>query len=180
MAGDQANKGCPPDRDGDGVPDAKDNCPDEPGDKANQGCKKKQLAKISDKGIEIIGKVFFKTNSDQLQPRSFPLLDNVASVLNKHPEIKSIQVEGHTDIRGPLEYNLGLSLRRAESVVRYLVKHGVKAARLTAVGFGPKRPIKTNDTKEGRAANRRVEFNFPDNKAIKKDNTGPDASTIDS
>lgn len=190
------NKGCPvekppppppppppapsdPDRDGDGVPDYLDNCPDEPGPVENQGCKRKRLAKIKVSGIELVDKVYFRTGRDVIETRSFPLLDDVADVLNNHPNISTVMVEGHTDSRGALGYNMLLSQRRAESVMRYLTRKGVAATRLRPVGFGPKRPIETNQTREGRAANRRVEFNFPANQNIKKKDVAPGIDTID-
>ncbi|MEM9696514.1 MAG: OmpA family protein, partial [Myxococcota bacterium] len=166
--GDVGRQGCPApviaDRDGDGVPDATDNCPDEKGTADNQGCAKKQLAKIDDSGIVIIEKVFFRTSSAEILPKSFAVLDNVAQVINAHPEVGRVQVEGHTDARGSAAYNKGLSQRRANSVLEYLVRKGVDRKRLVAVGFGPDRPIATNDTEDGRSKNRRVDFTFPDGK----------------
>ncbi|MDH4282868.1 MAG: OmpA family protein [Myxococcales bacterium] len=162
-AGPPENKGCPdPDRDGDGVPDRIDNCPDEPGTAENQGCQAKQLVVIGDGQLEILEKVFFKTGSAKLQKRSWALLDNVAAVLIAHPEIKKIRVEGHTDATGSLKYNLILSKKRANTVVRYLVGRGqVNPSRLVAQGFGPKRPLVPNArTNEERALNRRVEFHI--------------------
>jgi outer membrane protein OmpA-like peptidoglycan-associated protein len=153
-----ANKGCPDaDRDGDTVVDRLDNCPDEPGPPENNGCPKKQLVKITDDKLEILESVYFKTDKAEIQPRSFPLLDNVVAVLKTHPLLK-IQVEGHTDSQGKPEYNKQLSQRRAESVVAYLVKKGITADRLIPMGFGQEQPIADNKTAEGRAQNRRVVF----------------------
>ncbi|MEM9731439.1 MAG: OmpA family protein, partial [Myxococcota bacterium] len=137
------NNGCPDtDRDGDGVPDRVDNCPDEPGPPQNQGCPEEQRVAIEEGQIEILEKIYFEFDSAKIQSRSFPLLDNVAAVLNAHPEIALIRVEGHTDSRGSDAYNLRLSQRRAESVVRYLeTKGGVSADRLEAEGFGETQPI---------------------------------------
>ena len=157
------NNGCPdPDRDGDGVPDRVDNCPDEPGTVENQGCQNPQLVIIGLGQLEILEKVYFKTGSHKLQKRSFALLDNVAEVLNAHPEIELIRVEGHTDSTGKLKYNMRLSKMRAETVVRYLVGRGkVSRDRLIAEGFGPTRPIVADArTKEDLAQNRRVEFHL--------------------
>ena len=162
-AGPPENNGCPdPDRDGDGVPDRIDNCPDEPGTVENQGCEAKQLVVIGDGQLEILEKVFFKTGSAKLQKRSWALLDNVAAVLIAHPEIKKIRVEGHTDATGRLKYNMILSKKRANTVVRYLVGRGqVSRSRLVARGFGPKRPLVPDaTTREERAMNRRVEFHI--------------------
>ena len=153
-----ANKGCPDtDRDGDGVVDRLDNCPDVKGQPENAGCPKKQLVKITDDKLEIIESVYFKTDRAVIESRSFTLLDNVAAVLVAHDKLH-IQVEGHTDSQGDDAYNKKLSQRRAEAVVAYLVNKGIDAARLTALGFGEERPIADNNTKEGRAQNRRVVF----------------------
>ncbi len=162
------NNGCPvPDRDGDGVPDSVDNCPDEPGTVENQGCQEAQLVVIGAGQLEILEKVYFRTGSHKLQKRSFALLDNVASVLNNHPEISLVRVEGHTDSVGKLKYNMGLSRRRAATVVRYLVGRGkVSKDRLVSEGFGPTRPVVPDArTKEELAQNRRVEFHIVDRAA---------------
>ena len=166
-AGIKQNKGCPDkDRDGDTVVDRLDNCPDEPGPPENGGCKKQQLVVITDAKLEIKDKIYFDTDKDTIQPKSFPLLDNVAAVMNAHPEIKKIRVEGHTDNVGNAPHNKDLSNRRAGSVMKYLVDKGhVDAARLTAEGFGMDRPIATNDTVDGKALNRRVEFVIVDDSA---------------
>jgi len=159
------NNGCPdPDRDGDGVPDRVDNCPDEPGTVENQGCQNAQLVIIGLGQLEILEKVYFKSGSHKLQKRSFALLDNVAEVLNAHPEIELIRIEGHTDSTGKLKYNMRLSKMRATTVVRYLVGRGkVAKERLIPEGFGPTRPLVADaKTKEELAQNRRVEFHLVD------------------
>ena len=155
------NRGCPDgDRDGDKVVDRKDNCPDVPGTIENYGCKDKQLVVITGEKLDILDKVYFKTNSSRILARSFPLLRNVASVLKGHPEIEMIEVQGHTDSRGSNRSNLSLSQRRAASVRSFVIGRGIKAGRLRAKGYGETLPIETNDTREGQAANRRVEFNI--------------------
>ena len=85
------------------------------------------------------------------------ILDEAASILNRSRRA-SVRVEGHTDSTGPAAYNQGLSERRAAAVKRYLVEHGVSASRLQTVGFGEGSPISGNDTRDGRALNRRVEL----------------------
>ena len=157
------NNGCPdPDRDGDGVPDRIDDCPDDPGPAENQGCPEAQVVVIESGGLEILDKIYFNVDSAKLQKRSYAVLDNVAQVLNEHPDIPIIRVEGHTDRTGPSEYNMRLSQRRAESVVRYLVESGgVVAERLIAEGFGETRPLVPNaKTKAALAQNRRVELHI--------------------
>jgi len=157
------NNGCPdPDRDGDGVPDRVDNCPDEPGTVENHGCQEAQLVVLGAGRLEILEKVYFKTGSHKLQKRSFALLDNVAKVMNAHPEIELIRIEGHSDSTGSLKFNMRLSKKRADTVVRYLVGRGkVTKGRLISEGFGPTRPLVPDAKgKEELAQNRRVEFHI--------------------
>jgi outer membrane protein OmpA-like peptidoglycan-associated protein len=151
-----------PDRDGDGVPDRIDNCPDEPGPLENQGCPEEQHVVIEDSRLEILDKIYFNSDSAQLQRRSHPVLDNVAEVLNAHPEISITRVEGHTDATGTSAYNMRLSQRRAESVVHYLVEEGrVSKHRFIAEGFGETQPLVPDaKTKMALARNRRVEFHI--------------------
>jgi outer membrane protein OmpA-like peptidoglycan-associated protein len=108
--------------------------------------------------IDIKEAVQFRTGEAILLPASNKLLSNVAAVLKAHPELDKILVEGHTDNDGTVEENLKLSDDRAKAVVAFLVSKGVEAARLESKGFGLSRPVATNDTKEGRALNRRVVF----------------------
>ena len=148
-----------PDRDGDGVADALDNCPDEPGTTEYRGCDAPQQVVIEGDRLDILDKVYFATSRSVIQRRSYGLLDNVAAVLNAHPEIEHIRVEGHTDARGRRAANLRLSQSRANAVVRYLVRRGVARDRLEAVGCGPDRPLVSDaSTDEDLARNRRVEF----------------------
>lgn len=154
------NEGCPADSDGDGVLDNVDNCPDEPGPVENQGCRRRQRVRIEQGRLEILEKVFFQTNRARILRRSYALLNNVAEVIMNHPEIELVRVEGHTDDRGADDYNMDLSRRRAEAVVEYLVGRGVPPNRLRAEGYGETRPVASNETREGRATNRRVEFNI--------------------
>jgi outer membrane protein OmpA-like peptidoglycan-associated protein len=153
------HRGCPdPDRDGDEVVDRLDNCPDERGDKANHGCAKPQRVVLVAGKLEILDIVHFALDRDQILRQSFSLLDNVAAVVNAHPEFTKIEVEGHTDSQGNEAYNKDLSQRRAAAVVKYLEAHGVAPSRLTPIGYGEERPVADNATKTGRTKNRRVEF----------------------
>jgi outer membrane protein OmpA-like peptidoglycan-associated protein len=106
--------------------------------------------------------VYFKTGSAQIQKRSDALLNNVAKVMLAHPEIKLVRVEGQTDSTGSLKFNMRLSKKRADSVVRYLVNRGgVAKERLMSEGFGPTRPLVPDaKTKAELAQNRRVEFHI--------------------
>jgi outer membrane protein OmpA-like peptidoglycan-associated protein len=140
------------------VVDRLDACPDVPGPAEAQGCPKSGAVKLVGQRIEFEGTVYFDTDKDVIQSRSFELLDGIATVINAHPELGRIRVEGHTDSQGGREHNLDLSKRRAKAVVRYLAAKGVDEGRLTSEGFGPDRPVDDNKTREGRAKNRRVEF----------------------
>lgn len=180
--GPAGNGGCPdPDRDGDTVVDRLDNCPDEHGPPVNQGCAEEQQVRIQDGRLEILDVVHFRTNRDVIQRRSYGLLDNVGQVLNSHPEIERIRVEGHTDSRGRRRHNVTLSQRRAEAVVAYLTEHAdVDAARLEARGFGPDQPVVPNAaSREDHARNRRVEFNIlTGGEGIDAQNSGPTSDTV--
>ncbi len=156
-------QGCPPsDQDQDQIADAFDNCPTEAGPASNQGCplKQKQLVVITKNELKILDKVYFDTGKSSIQRRSYALLNQIAAVLGSHAEIKTLQVEGHTDNKGNSEANKALSSARAEAVRVYLVSRGVEGQRLRAVGFGQEQPEVSNDTPKGREANRRVEFNI--------------------
>jgi outer membrane protein OmpA-like peptidoglycan-associated protein len=108
--------------------------------------------------LVILQQVHFANDRDVILPDSFTLLDEVARVLVANPQIARVRVEGHTDSKGKPAYNTRLSKRRAAMVRGFLVKRGVEEGRLLAHGFGPERPIASNDTEEGRSRNRRVEF----------------------
>ena len=150
----------PADRDGDGVPDSDDSCPDQPGPVANYGCPidARQMVTVSATRVEILEQVRFDTNRATIKPQSHKLLDQVAGVLLSHPDLLLVQVEGHTDDRGSALRNIVLAQSRAEAVAAYLESKGVPAERLRAVGFGQGRPIATNASTAGRATNRRVAF----------------------
>ncbi|HET9552316.1 MAG TPA: OmpA family protein [Anaeromyxobacteraceae bacterium] len=159
--------GCP-DRDGDGIPDVEDRCPDQPGPAENEGCpvaEDEPLVEIETQKLSLKDSIHFDTARDTIKPESFPVLDQVATLLAAHPELRRIRVEGHTDNVGAAAYNKDLSARRAASVVRYLVGKGIAEGRLVPAGYGFERPIATNETALGRAKNRRVEFTILEEKA---------------
>ncbi len=110
--------------------------------------------------IEIKDKVQFEFGKAELLEVSFPLLNDVAAMLKDNPQIESLQVEGHTDAVGSAASNRKLSTERAEAVRAYLVKQGIAKGRLVAKGFGPDKPVASNDDDAGREQNRRVEFNI--------------------
>jgi outer membrane protein OmpA-like peptidoglycan-associated protein len=115
---------------------------------------------VTASSIKITEKIQFKTGSAEILPESFGLLDEIVEVLKANPQIQLVQVEGHTDSTGGAAINRKLSNDRAAAVRAYLVKKGIAGKRLVAKGFGPDRPIASNDTDEGREQNRRVEFNI--------------------
>jgi outer membrane protein OmpA-like peptidoglycan-associated protein len=153
------NGGCPDtDRDGDTVVDRLDNCPDEPGTVKNFGCKEKQLVVMLGTQIKLLDVVHFDTGKATIKRQSHRLLNNVAKVILAHPEIVKVTVEGHTDDQGEDAMNKDLSQRRADSVVQFLVKASVSIDKLVSIGHGEEKPVESNKSAKGRAANRRVEF----------------------
>ncbi len=108
--------------------------------------------------IEIAEKIYFQTGSADIRMESFDLLQEIAGTIRDHPEVTRIRVEGHTDSRGAAEVNLRLSQERAESVVDFLVEHGVARSRLTARGWGEEQPVDPRETEAAWDRNRRVEF----------------------
>ena len=140
-----------PDLDGDGVPNERDKCPNtRPGAVVDlDGCEVESV-------ITLEG-VHFDFDKATLRPEAIVILNNAAGLLASHERVV-VEVAGHTDSRGSEQYNQGLSERRANAVRDYLVSKGVNASRLTARGYGELQPVATNDTDEGRQANRRVEL----------------------
>jgi outer membrane protein OmpA-like peptidoglycan-associated protein len=142
--------------------DELDACPDTPGqaheDKDKNGCP--PVAIVADE-IRITETIHFATRSARILPESDALLGQIAELLQDHPEILLVSIEGHTDSRDNAYFNQQLSTWRAASVQKWLVQRGkVAPARLTSVGYGKDRPIASNDTPEGMARNRRVEFHI--------------------
>lgn len=162
---DPQKPGCPmPDRDRDQIPDGTDACPDKAGspspDPRRNGCP--GLVEVKAGQIVILQQVFFATGKDEILKKSFPLLDSIVHTLRTIQAIKKIEIEGHTDNKGAADKNIDLSARRARSVQKYLIDHGIAAERLVANGYGPNRPIADNGTEKGRAKNRRVDFRIID------------------
>jgi OOP family OmpA-OmpF porin len=113
------------------------------------------------KQIYIQDRVEFEVDSAKLLAVSHKVLDTVVDVMKKNPDLKLVEVQGHTDASGRAEKNQTLSQKRAESVLNYMVKTGgIAAGRLRAKGYGQDKPIADNDTPEGKQKNRRVEFHI--------------------
>jgi outer membrane protein OmpA-like peptidoglycan-associated protein len=156
----QDEDGCPEDdADNDGIPDTQDKCPTQPGPRSSiaekNGCP--SLIKEGDGEVQLLQAIQFETGKTVIKPASYPILDEVVGLMKARASMR-IAVHGHTDSRGAVDMNITLSKGRAASVMKYLVDHGVAASRLQSDGFGPNKPIADNNTEEGRAKNRRVEF----------------------
>lgn len=122
--------------------------------------KPKPRVEIRDNKIEISEKIHFATAKAVIKEDSFSLMDEIVQVFNDNPQVLKVSIEGHTDSDGEDAYNKTLSDQRAKAVMKYLVDKKVAADRLSAVGYGESKPIASNDTDEGKAKNRRVEFHI--------------------
>jgi OmpA-OmpF porin, OOP family len=153
-------KGCPSDSDNDGVLDGIDRCPNTPaGAKVDEwGCTI-EAKKFIDTGLISTTDILFDFDKATLKPESKNELDRLGAILIQVPDLV-VEVGGHTDAVGTDKYNLKLSDERAKAVRDYLVANfpQIKPENLNSKGYGESTPVATNKTKEGRAANRRVEF----------------------
>jgi OOP family OmpA-OmpF porin len=163
------------DSDGDGVCDGVDRCANTPaGTEVDaNGCPKvdpyakMQKSKGADQAIEQSDKkpakpemlkvvVYFDFDKTDIKPEYFPDLEKLAEFMKKNPDTKGL-IEGHTDSKGPANYNMTLSEKRARTVMKYLSdKYGIEKSRFEVKGYGESQPAATNKTAEGRAENRRV------------------------
>lgn len=153
-AGPPENDGCPyTDTDGDGVIDKNDDCVNTPGPVENKGCP------VID--LEVLKKAFdnlvFETSRAVIKDASFESLEELATYLVDNPDFR-LKIAGHTDSQGAAQANLILSKKRAEAVRDFLESRGVSKERMIVQFFGEEQPVDTNDTPEGRSANRRVEM----------------------
>jgi OOP family OmpA-OmpF porin len=134
------------DSDRDGVPDSRDKCPNTPAG-----------AKVNKCGCWVIKGINFSTNKADIRSESYAGLDEVVAVLKENPTLK-VEVQGHTDNTGAEDYNQALSEKRANAVMNYFVEKGIAKDRLSAKGYGMSKPVASNDTREGRFQNRRVQL----------------------
>ena len=118
--------------------------------------------------VEFNEKILFAFSSSDLGDSAKINLNNLVNVLNKYPNT-NIEVQGHTDSRGTDEYNMGLSQRRASTVAGYLQARGITASRITTKPYGESAPAYSNDTDDGMAQNRRVEFLITANEQMKEE-----------
>ncbi len=159
--------GCPKivDTDGDKVPDAEDVCPNEKGlaPPNGDGCPKPEpppprpMVLVLYR-IDIMQQIFFQRGSAVIQRKDEAILLEIVRVINEHPEIELVEVQGFTDDTGNDKLNRRLAQDRADSIVKWLVKNGAPKDHLIAKGYGADQPIDTSATDEGRAKNRRVKF----------------------
>jgi len=147
----------PPDRDGDGVPDATDRCPDAAGLVDNSGCPVYDKVVIKPDKLQLDDKIAFAWDSALLDATSRPALDEVARALEANRSFR-VQVDGHASSEGSDAHNQVLSEARATAVVDYLIARGIARDRLVSKGFSSSVPVTTNRTEAGRVTNRRVEF----------------------
>ncbi len=142
------------DSDGDGVTDDMDKCPGSPSDKPvdADGC---TIVSV------VLKNVQFESNSSELTAGSSEALDKAVAEMKKYDHLR-IEIQAHTDNTGDAGYNQSLSQKRAESVRDYMVDKGIAADRMEVKGYGESKPIADNNTREGRAANRRVELKIID------------------
>lgn len=147
--------GCP-DSDGDGIDDSKDKCPDTAGPAVNKGCP--ELSQAEKEILRLAMRdVQFEHNKAIIRPESYRVLNQIAGLLTKYPAFK-LKISGYTDNTGSLMINQTLSEKRAKSCYDYFVSKGISSSRMQYAGYGPRNPIANNNTQTGRALNRRVEF----------------------
>jgi len=125
---------------------------------ANQGCP--ELTEAVQKALNNYAKtILFDTGKSSIKAESTAVMVDIIGILKEYPNAK-FTVEGHTDSVGSAKLNQSLSESRALSVKEFLVDQGIEEFRLSAVGYGEEKPIATNNTRSGRAQNRRVEINL--------------------
>ena len=118
--------------------------------------------------VEFNEKILFAFSKSDIGDSAKKNLNALVVALNKYPNT-NIEIQGHTDSRGADDYNMGLSERRASTVANYLIANGIASSRIVTKGFGESAPAYTNDTVEGMAQNRRVEFLITANDKMKAD-----------
>jgi OOP family OmpA-OmpF porin len=157
------------DSDGDGVPDKMDRCPNTPkGMKVNEfGCTVAET-QFLDTGIFSTSEIRFAVDEATIHRDSYQVIDRIAEVLVQWPQLK-IEIGGHTDSSGSPEMNQKLSEARAKAVLEYMTRNSkIEKSQYTYKGYGETKPIASNDTEEGRAKNRRVDFKVLNKELLKK------------
>src|SRR5439155_765571 len=140
------------DRDHDGYKDDDDMCPDDPEDyddfEDEDGCPDKGRIIVRKGKIEILDKIYFETDKDEIKSISFPLLDAIAATFKGNPQIQLVEIQGHADERGNDDHNLDLTDRRVLSVRRALEERGVEPQRMRSRGYGETKPICTQHNED--------------------------------
>jgi outer membrane protein OmpA-like peptidoglycan-associated protein len=163
MDGFEDEDGCPdPDDDKDGFLDKDDLCPDEPETKNGyadeDGCPDEMQVRVVGEKIVLDDRIHFEENNARIRKESFGLLENLANLIRANPGYSHIEVQGHTDQRGTVEFNQKLSEDRAKSVLEFLVSRGIERSRLSAVGYGAQKLMYEKKNERALFLNRRVEF----------------------
>jgi len=167
-------EGCPRDTDGDGIYDGIDQCANTPAhlEVDEIGCPievSETETELLDTGMIRASNILFASGQAELDPASYPVIDDIGKTLVNWPELK-IEIGGHTDSQGAESLNQELSQARAQAVLDYLIARfpTIQAGQFTAVGYGESQPIAGNNIPEGRAQNRRVEFKVLNTDQIKR------------
>jgi outer membrane protein OmpA-like peptidoglycan-associated protein len=155
--------GCPdPDNDNDRILDVDDSCPNDPetynGFEDEDGCPDRGNVVIEENQIIILEKIYFATNSAEILPKSFPIVDAVGATLVGNPQLTLVEIQGHADERASDKYNIDLTRDRAASVKQALIQRGVDPIRLRSAGYGERCPVDPASNPAAWEKNRRVEF----------------------
>ncbi len=150
----------PEDRDGDGVYDDNDECPNKARANENDGCPEIELEEKEKATLQLaVNAVQFQLNKATLKKESFLILNDILDILKKYPD-RRLRIEGYTDNLGSASGNLQLSKNRAAACYEFFIARGISSSRLEYEGYGETRPIAPNNTTPGRASNRRGWFNL--------------------
>jgi outer membrane protein OmpA-like peptidoglycan-associated protein len=155
--------GCPePDNDEDKILDVADSCPNDPetynGYADEDGCPDEKDVRVVGEEIIVDDTVLFRVNDAEVQVRSWPLIGRVAGLLKMNPQYALVRIQGHADSTGSSDYNVDLSVRRANSVRELLIGFGVAPDRLVVEAYGDLLPAEQGETEAARRKNRRVAF----------------------
>lgn len=152
----------PEDTDGDGINDDMDECPihveTANGINDDDGCPDEKVLEPVHGRVVVDDAILFETGRSELNPEGKALIRDLAQRWKANPEWVGLRVEGHADARGTRDYNLKLSIRRAQAVRRALIRYGIQAGAVHTEGFGEDRPRDPGRTAEAHRKNRRVEF----------------------
>lgn len=159
----QDANGCPdPDNDEDRILDVDDTCPNDPETyntyEDEDGCPDRWVIEETTEGWVLLEKIYFATDSAEILPRSFHVLDAIAATLNGNPDVSLVEIQGHADERASDAYNIQLTRDRAAAVRLELIQRGVEGNRMRSAGYGERCPIDPRHTAAAWEQNRRVEL----------------------